>query len=131
MGHRVVLLAGAAASVAANVVALMAGSPGAFGVVFVLAGVQTASVTISGLTVLLEFAPAAEAQPTYVGLGHTSLAPMAFTAPLAAGLLADAAGFSLVFLIAALGGIAATLVLALRVRDPRHARAMAAVESRA
>jgi len=131
MGHRVVLLAGVAASVGANVIALAAASPGAFGLVFVLAGVQTASVTISGLTVLLEFAPASDAQPTYVGLGHTSLAPMAFAAPLAAGLLADAAGFPIVFLIAALGGIAATLVLALRVRDPRHARAIAGVESRA
>jgi MFS family permease len=131
VGHRIVLLAGVAASVAANVIALAATSPSAFGVVFVLAGVQTASVTISGLNVLLEFAPATEAQPTYVGLGHTSLAPTAFVAPLAAGLLADAAGFPVVFLIAALGGAAATLVLALRVRDPRHVRALAAARGRA
>ena len=125
-GHRVVLLAGIAASVAGNAVALAAASPGTFGVAFVLAGVQTASVMISGLSVLLEFAPVTEAQPTYLGLGHTSLAPAAFVSPLAAGLLADAAGFSSVFLLAALGGAAALLLLALCVRDPRHARALAA-----
>jgi MFS family permease len=125
-GHRVVLLAGVAASVTANVLALVAGSPGAFGLVFVLAGVQTASVTISGLNVLLEFAPTPEAQPTYVGLGHTSGAPAAVIAPLAGGLLADAVGFPAVFVFAGLGGVAATLLLAVRVRDPRHARAVAA-----
>jgi MFS family permease len=129
MGHRVVLLAGVIAGVVANAIALAATSPGVFGLVFVLAGVQTASATISGLNVLLEFAPAAEAQPTYVGLGHTSLAPMAVAAPIGAGAIADAVGFPAVFVIAALGGITATLVLALRVRDPRHVRTMAAAES--
>jgi MFS family permease len=131
MGHRLVLLAGVIAGVGANLIALAATSPGAFGAAFVLAGVQTASATISGLNVLLEFAPATDAQPTYVGLGHTSGAPMAFSAPLIAGLIADAAGFPAVFVITALGGIAATLVLALRVRDPRHVRAIAPAESRA
>jgi MFS family permease len=129
MGHRVVLLAGVIAGVVANAIALAATSPGVFGLVFVLAGVQTASATISGLNVLLEFAPAAEAQPTYVGLGHTSLAPMAVAAPIGAGAIADAVGFPAVFVIAALGGITATLVLALRVRDPRHVRTVAAAES--
>jgi MFS family permease len=129
MGHRVVLLAGVIAGVVANVIALAATSPGVFGLVFVLAGVQTASATISGLNVLLEFAPAAEAPPTYVGLGHTSLAPMAVAAPIGAGAIADAVGFPAVFVIAALGGITATLVLALRVRDPRHVRTVAAAES--
>ena len=129
MGHRVVLLAGVIAGVVANAIALSATSPGVFGLVFVLAGVQTASATISGLNVLLEFAPAAEAQPTYVGLGHTSLTPVAVAAPIGAGAIADAAGFPAVFVIAALGGITATLVLALRVRDPRHVRMVAAAES--
>jgi MFS family permease len=126
-GHRVVLLAGVVASVAGNAIALAAASPGVFSVAFVLAGVQSASVTISGLNVLLEFAPAVETQPTYVGLGHTSGAPAAFVAPLIGGVLADAAGFSGAFVFAALGGTAAMLLLALRVRDPRHVRALTVV----
>lgn len=125
-GHRIVLLAGVAASVVGNVIALAATSPATFGVAFALAGVQTASITVSGLNVLLEFAPVTEAQPTYLGLGNTLLAPIAFVAPLAAGLLADAAGFSAVFAITALGGTAGMLLLALRVRDPRATRALAA-----
>ena len=129
-GHRLVLLAGVAASVAGNAVALAAGSPGVFSVAFVLAGVQAASVTISGLNVLLEFAPEVESQPTYVGLGHTSGAPAAFLAPLVGGVLADAIGFSAAFVFAAVGGTTGMLLLALRVRDPRHVRAVA-VEGRA
>ncbi|HEV8584894.1 MAG TPA: MFS transporter [Methylomirabilota bacterium] len=126
VGHRVALLAGVAASVAGNVVALAAPSLAAFGAAFVLSGVQSASVTISGLNVMLEFAPSPEAQPTYVGLGHTTLAPVAFAAPLVAGLLADTVGFAVVFSGAALIGALAGVLLSLRVRDPRHARALVA-----
>ena len=125
-GHLLVVLTGAAAVVAANAVALGAPSLGLFGLVFVLSGVHHASVTVSGLNLLLEFAPAEGEGPTYLGLGQTSLAPVAFVAPLAGGLLADGTGFPAVFTIAALGGTAAMILLALRVRDPRHARAVAA-----
>lgn len=129
-GHLVVVLTGAAALVAANAMALAAPSLGVFGLVFVLSGVNQASITVSGLNVLLEFAPAEAEAPTYLGLGQTSLAPVAFVAPLAGGLLADAAGFAIVFLTAGLGAMAAMILLAVRVRDPRHARALTA-ESRA
>ena len=68
---------------------------------------------------MLEFAPVPEEQPTYIGLGTTLLAPIAFGAPLAAGLLADTLGFASVFALAAIAtGIALALLLA-RVRDPR------------
>jgi MFS family permease len=127
-GHVVVVITGVAAAAAANALALGAPSLGVF--VFVLSGVQQASASVSGLNVLLEFAPAEREGPTYVGLGQTSLAPVAFMAPLVGGLLADVAGFPVVFLIAALGGTTALAVLALRVRDPRRARAVTA-ESRA
>jgi len=129
-GHVVVVITGVAAAAAANGLALGAPSLGVFGFVFVLSGVQQASINVSGLNVLLEFAPAEREGPTYLGLGQTSLAPVAFMAPLVGGLLADVAGFPVVFLIAALGGTTALAMLALRVRDPRRTRAVAA-ESRA
>ena len=129
-GHVVVVITGVAAAAAANALALGAPSLGVFGFVFVLSGVQQASINVSGLNVLLEFAPAEREGPTYLGLGQTSLAPVAFMAPLVGGLLADVAGFPVVFLIAALGGTTALAMLALRVRDPRRTRAVAA-ESRA
>ena len=65
-------------------------------------------------------------QPTYVGLGTTLVAPIAFAAPLAAGLLADAFGFLAVFFVAAVAvGVAVALLVA-RVRDPRAVVARAA-----
>ena len=118
-GHRPVLVAGVAATLAANVVALGASSLGAFGAVFVLAGINIAALSVSSLPILLEFAPTPAARPTYVGLGTTALAPVAFLAPLAAGLLADTVGLPAVFAAAAVAGAAALALLAWRVRDPR------------
>lgn len=123
-GHRLVIIAGIAAALAANVTALAAPSPAVFGLVFVLAGIQGAAVIVSSHNVMLEFAPTPDEQPTYVGLGTTSMAPVAFGAPLAAGLLADAAGFAAVFVTAMVcAGVALALLLG-RVRDPRHLRAL-------
>ena len=47
-------------------------------------------------------------------------APVAFVSPLVAGTLADTVGFAAVFGVAALFGVVALVVLAARVRDPRH-----------
>jgi len=119
-GHRVVLLAGTVAIVSAGAMALLAPSLGAFGVVFVFFGVHVAAINVSALNVLLEFAPTAAARPTYIGLGLTSLAPIAFGAPLIGGLLADALGFRGMFLVALAFGLVGLVMLATLVRDPRH-----------
>jgi MFS family permease len=127
-GHRLVLLVGMAATAAANVVALLAPTLPVFEVVFVLAGVHTAAINVSAMNVLLEFAPTPEARPTYVGLGTTSMAPVAFAAPLGAGLLADASGFRAVFVVALLAGVTGLAMLAALVRDPRRHATAGAVE---
>ena len=119
-GHRLVLVTGLAAMVGAGALALAAPSLEAFGGVFVLAGVQGSAITISNLNVLLEFAPSPEERPTYIGLGTTSLAPVAFGAPLVAGLLADAWGFAAVFGVAVAAGTIALIVLTGMVIDPRE-----------
>jgi MFS family permease len=120
-GHRAVLIVGIAATVVGNAIALIAHSADALDLVFALVGVQFAAHNVSGLNVLLEFAPSVAERPTYIGLGLTAVAPIAFVAPLAAGLLADTLGFRAVFLGAALGGLAALTILVGVVRDPRHA----------
>lgn len=127
-GHRLVIMAGIVAALAANLTALTASSVALFSVVFVLAGIQIAAVALSSHNVMLEFAPTPHEQPTYVGLGATAMAPVAFAAPLLAGLLADAAGFAAVFVMAAVCALAALSLLVMRVRDPRHLRALAPVE---
>jgi MFS family permease len=119
-GHLAPLNIGLGALLLANLVALAAPSLEVFTLVFALQGVQLASVNISGLNVLLEFAPGPAARPTYVGLGTTLLTPVAFGAPLVAGLMADAFGFPMVFAAAALGALAAMALLLGRVREPRH-----------
>ncbi|HEX9822563.1 MAG TPA: MFS transporter [Methylomirabilota bacterium] len=127
-GHRLVLLVGMAATAAANVVALLAPTLTAFEAVFVLTGLQTAAINVSALNVLLEFAPTPAERPTYIGLGTTSMAPVAFAAPLVAGLLADAFGFRVVFVVALVTGMAGLVMLATRVRDPRGIAGTRAVE---
>jgi MFS family permease len=129
-GHRVVLLTGMVAGVGATTAALLAPSLGAFGVVFVLYGVQGAAVNVSNLNVLLEFSPTPEARPTYIGLGTTVMTPMAFAAPLLGGLLADGLGFRAMFVVALAFALSGLVLLAALVRDPRHA-AVAVRESRA
>jgi MFS family permease len=121
-GHRLVMLIGTIALMVANVVALTAPSVGLFTVVFVLAGACQGAFAVSGLTILLEFAPTPEEQPTYVGLGNTALGPVLLLAPLAAGALADRVGFASVFAVAAMASTLATSLLLARVQDPRHAR---------
>jgi MFS family permease len=118
-GHRPVLLAGATASAAGNLVAVLAPSLPSFSLAFLLAGLNLGAVSISARTVLLEFAPTAAERPTYVGLGNTALAPASFGGPLLAGALADALGFTAVFAGAAACGLAG-LGLTARVRDPRR-----------
>jgi MFS family permease len=127
-GHRLVLLTGMAAVVGAALVALAASTLAVYGAVFVLVGLHVAAINVSNLNVLLEFAPTPEARPTYVGLGSTSMAPVAFAAPLVGGLLADAAGFRAMFAVALVFAAAGLVVLATLVRDPRHVALAARVE---
>ncbi len=119
-GHRLVLLTGMTAGAAGSAVALVAPTLGAFGVVFVLFGVQVAAINVSNLNVLLEFSPTPQAQPTYIGLGSTSMAPVAFVSPLVGGLLADAAGFRAMFVVALAFALVGLVMMATLVRDPRH-----------
>ena len=118
-GHRLVLIAGTLIGVAGNVLALVAPSVGVFSAVFALSGVQMAAVSVSGLNVMLEFAPGAEERPTYIGLGTTLMAPVFFAAPLVAGVMADGLGFPWVFAVATAGGLISLGLFIARVHDPR------------
>jgi MFS family permease len=117
-----VLIAGTLIGVAANVLALVAPSVGVFSAVFALSGIQMAAVSVSGLNVMLEFAPGAEERPTYIGLGTTLMAPVFFAAPLVAGVMADGLGFPWVFVAATAGGLLSLGLLVARVHDPRQRR---------
>jgi MFS family permease len=121
IGHRVVLALGLASLAAGNLVALVAASVGGLGPAFALAGVHNAALNISARTILLEIAEESE-RPTYIGLGNTALAPLTFTAPIAAGIMADRLGFQPVFGLATAMSIAGLALLLALVHEPRGAR---------
>jgi MFS family permease len=81
-----------------------------------------AAVSVSGLNVMLEFAPGAEERPTYIGLGTTLMAPVFFAAPLVAGVMADRLGFPWVFSAASVGGVISLGIFIACVHDPRKRR---------
>ena len=125
VGHRLVLIAGAAAGVTANLMALGAPSIGAFAAVFALSGLQVAAVSISGLNVILEFSRRL----------RTSGRRMSDSAPRSsprwssrrpwrrqAAMWSMAAGFPWVFAVAAGGGLISPGLLIARVGDPRNGR---------
>ena len=120
VGHRAVIVVGAAAMALANLIALGAPSLPTFSLLFACHGLAQTAATISNMNVMLEFAPTPEERPTYIGLGSTFIAPLAFGAPIVAGLLADAWGFEVVFLTAVTCGMIGFALMLARVRDPRH-----------
>lgn len=119
-GHRLVLALGTVALVAANALALAAPGLDTFIAVFPLLGVFNAAINVSGLNILLEFAPSAEERPTYIGLGNTTLGPTMFVTPLLAGVIGDAVGLGWIFVGAGAVGLVALGLLVGRVRDPRR-----------
>jgi MFS family permease len=126
MGHRLVLTVGAAAMGAANLAALAAPSVGLLDIAFILDGVYDSALLVSGLNILLELAPGVQERPTYIWLGRTAIAPIAFGAPLVAGLLIDVVGFAAVFAAAACFSLIAFTLFVGRVRDPRQKAAAGA-----
>jgi MFS family permease len=118
-GHRLVLVIAACAATVMNVIALATTSVNAFSIVFALNGLFNAAIQVSAVTVLLEFAPTPQQNPTYVGIERTFLAPFGFGLPLLGGLLIDAVGYGFVFWLSAVFSLASACVLWLLVRDPR------------
>ena len=119
IGHRSVLIAGAAAAAAANVAALATSSLELYALAFALSGVNQAAYSVSSGNMLLEFARDTDERATYIGIGNTLLSPVYFGAPLLAGLMADRFGLPTVFALALAVGVLATALFTVRVRDPR------------
>jgi MFS family permease len=120
-GHKLVLIAGAVALIVGNVLALGCTSVEEVNLLFVCSAIATAAGSVSINNIALEFAPLAD-RPTYIGLSSTLFAPFSVVAPLIAGLLADSQGYYPVFAMGAAFSVLYALALALRVRDPRHAK---------
>jgi MFS family permease len=122
IGHKRVVEGGSLCTGLAALIALLVRGPGlglaGYGLVFVLVGVATSGLQLAALTFIVDFAPAAK-RPTYIGLSNLAAVPFAAGAPLLGGIIADRAGYPLVFAITLVFALAATLIVYNRVVDPR------------
>ncbi len=128
-GHKRVVVAGAACTGGAALIALLARQSwsGVVGycLVFVLVGLGSSALQLASLTFIVDFAPP-EQRPTFIGVAMLTQAPFAFGAPVLAAVIADRWGYGVVFTLTALLGILAALVVGRSVRDPRTDRQSAA-----
>ena len=119
-GHKLVITAGTAFLVLANVEAVLAAEQGwLIYLVFVAVGAISSVTSVSGFNILLEFAPA-DQRPTYLAVGVLVQAPLAFAAPIVGGFIADSAGYHSMFWVAAVLSLAATILLVATVQEPRR-----------
>lgn len=112
---------GALASVACCILAWLAPSTIWFYAVIILEGIANTAFWTIGFPILLEFGSEAQ-RPTFVGLGNTFIAPVAILSPILGGWLADNAGYPVTFLVSAILGGVAALVLHFFVKDPKPHR---------
>jgi MFS family permease len=121
VGHKTVLCAGALTMAGASLTALVTPVLGGLYVAFGLIGATLSAEAISASNIILEFAPNEE-RPTYIGLTNTLLAPCRTLAPIVGGSLASIVGFPGLFVTAAALSIVGTVLMILRVREPRMLR---------
>lgn len=114
---------GAVAGVASCLLAWLAPNAAWFYPVIILEGIANTSFWTIGLAILLEFG-SEEERPTFVGLGNTFIAPVAILSPILGGWLADTASYPVTFLVSAVLGASAVLVLHFLVKDPRQSRGL-------
>jgi MFS family permease len=127
MGHRSMLILGAAAAMLSSLLAWFATSISWFFPIFILSGFANVSIWTNGLTMATTFSGEHE-RPFYVGLAQTMTAPATIIAPLLGGWIADAFGFVPTFSISTILSIVMMAILWFIVKDPqKHASPRAAV----
>ncbi len=116
-GHKLSLELGALCSGGAFVLAWLAPSPVWYYAVFVLLGITSGAIFVSGILVVLEFCTPAR-RPTYVGLANTGVGLVGVMGPLlGAGLASISYGW--LFALSAVVNLAAWVSLHWWVEEPR------------
>jgi MFS family permease len=121
VGHRWMLILGAAAATLSSLLAWFAPSLVWFYPVFVLTGFANVSIWTNGMTMTVDFSDDKE-RPFYIGLAQTLTAPATILAPLIGGWIADTYGFTLTFALSAVLSVVMMSILVFLVREPRKAR---------
>ncbi len=118
VGHRLMLIIGAAAATFSSLIAWFAPSLAWFFPVFVLTGFANVSIWTNGMTMTVDFSGENE-RPFYIGLAQTLTAPVTILAPLIGGWIADTQGFVTTFAWSAMLSVVMLVILIFLVKEPR------------
>lgn len=118
-GHKRVLELSTLFTVTAMAIALWAPGVGWFYAVFALSGATLAGAVLSGLSIVMEFAPEDD-RPTYIGLTNTFLGPFAGLGALLAGGIVSVAGYQTLFWVSLVLSAMGFILLRWTVREPRQ-----------
>lgn len=121
VGHRMMLIIGAAAAFLSAVLAFNAASIVWFYPIFLLTGIANVSIWTNSMSMTVDFGSEAE-RPIYIGLSQTLTAPATIIAPLIGGWIVDAAGFTPTFTISFILALGMLVILIFLVKDPRKIR---------
>ncbi len=116
-GHKLSLELGALASMIAFLVAWLAPSARWYDLVFFGMGITSGAIVVSGILIVLEFAPH-DRRPTYAGMANTAVGAVSLVGPLAGAWLAGIS-YSLLFAISALFYFSAWVAMRWGVAEPR------------
>jgi len=121
-GHKLSLEFGSLAACLGFGLAWLASTPGWYYAVFMLLGVASSAMIVSGILVVMEFS-GPQRRPTYIGLANTGVGLVSVIAPLlGAGLASLSYGW--LFSLSATTNLVALVLLHWWVREPRWARAV-------
>jgi MFS family permease len=118
VGHRLMLVIGAASAFLSSLGAWLAPSLLWFFPVFVLTGFANVSIWTNGMTMTVDFSSEGE-RPFYIGLAQTLTAPATILAPLIGGWIADTQGFVSTFGWSTVLSVGMAVILIFIVKEPR------------
>ena len=118
IGHKYVLLGGVFCNLLGNLIALLSKSVTPLYLAFALSGATYSAFMISGLQIILEFAPP-ERRPTYIGINNVIISPFLALSPILGGYIADRYGYLLVFTVSLIANAIGLAILYKSVEDPR------------
>ena len=124
VGHRLMLIVGAASALLSSLFAWFAPSLTWFFPIFVLTGFANVSIWTNGMTMTVDFSDENE-RPFYIGLAQTLTAPATIVAPLIGGWIADTQGFVSTFGWSTVLSIVMISILIFLVKEPRKGRRFA------
>lgn len=119
LGHKICLEVGALAGAAGFVLAWLAPAPIWYYGVFVLVGIATGAIIVSGILIVMEFCEPGR-RPTYVGIANTAVGVVSAIAPLVGAGLAKV-NYDWLFALSALINLVAFVAFHWAVKEPRHA----------